>query len=212
MNTYNTAIDKREEKINSLTHFPGIIFGLTAMPFLIIYAFYHARYNVTAGIIVYGICFLLVFTVSTLFHLQNSGKLRRILKKLDHISIFFMIAGTYTPFILIYVNNEFGMRLLTILWSLSALGTIFKIFFTGKLEILSVIIYLTMGWMCLSVAESFFGGMPFIVKALIIAGGALYTIGVVFYIWRLHTYHHAIWHIFVLVAAICHFTAVSLSV
>jgi hemolysin III len=211
MDIYLTPIDHKEEKINVLTHFPGILFGLTAMPILIGYALYHANLDIAAGIIVYAICFLLVFTASTLFHLQNSGRLRMLLKKLDHISIYFMIAGTYTPFILIYVNNEFGMKLLVVLWSLSLLGTVFKIFFTGKMEILSVLIYLCMGWMCLTGAEEFFGGMPLAVKALVIFGGMLYSIGVVFYVWRLHAYHHAIWHIFLLIEAICHFTAVSLS-
>lgn len=212
MKTLLTPLNRKEEIVNSLTHLPGIIFGLIALPFLTVYAASHHNENITAGVIIYGICFLLVFTASSLFHIQQKATLRKVLKKLDHISIYFMIAGTYTPFILIYLNNSYGKWLLIILWGLTAVGTVFKLFFTGKFELLSVFIYIAMGWMCLLGADKFFSPMPGIVQNLIITGGILYTTGVIFYIWKLHSFHHAIWHLFVLFAALCHFSAVSLSV
>ena len=134
------------------------------------------------------------------------------LKIMDHISIYFLIAGTYTPFILIFVNNSFGMILLGVLWGLTALGTLFKTFFTGKFEIVSTVIYLAMGWMLLTGADTFFANMPYQIMALIVAGGILYSVGVIFYIWRMFTYHHAVWHLFVLGGAICHYSAVLLAV
>ena len=212
MKTYQTPIDPREERINSITHMLGVLFGLAAIPILIYNALNKGSSWVVAGTVIYGISFLMVFTFSTLFHRQQQGKMRELFKKLDHISIYYLIAGTYTPFILVFVNNSFGLTLLAVLWGLAALGTLFKVYFTGRFEILSVLIYVAMGWMLLVGGNRFFAEMPYSIATLIVCGGCLYSIGVIFYIWKLHTYHHAIWHLFVLIAAICHFTAVSLAV
>jgi hemolysin III len=201
-------IDIREELINSLTHGAGVLFGIIGIPFLILQAVHQGNNTSMTASIVYGISFMLVFTASTLFHSKHPGKLRERLKILDHISIYFLIAGTYTPFILIYVNNSFGLNLLIILWSLTAVGTLFKLFFTGRYELLSIFIYVAMGWMLLTGGDSFFEQMPASVISLIICGGALYMIGILFYVRRWFVYHHAVWHIFVLSAAICHYAAI----
>jgi hemolysin III len=212
MKAYSGELDLREERLNTLTHILGILFGLVSIPILILNACDTCGITVVAGICIYSLSFLMVFTSSTLFHWQKEGRSRNLWKKIDHISIYFMIAGTYTPFILIFVNNGFGMTLLIVLWSLTLLGTIFKTFFTGKFEIVSTIIYLIMGWMLLTGANAFFANMPYHIVALIVAGGILYTVGVIFYLWRLFTYHHAVWHLFVLGAAICHYAAVLMSI
>ncbi len=212
MKAYNGELDLREERLNTLTHILGILFGLVSIPFLILNACSTCGATEIIGICVYSLSFLMVFTSSTLFHWQKEGRARNLWKKMDHISIYFMIAGTYTPFILIYVNNSFGTTLLIVVWGLTILGTLFKIFFTGKFEIVSTIIYLVMGWLLLTGASAFFANMPSQVVVLIIAGGILYTIGVAFYLWRWFTYHHAVWHLFVLSAAICHYAAVLMAV
>jgi len=212
MTPYSPDLDLREERLNSMTHILGIAFGLVCIPILILNACENAATSIIIGITVYGFSFLMVFTFSSLFHWQTKAKIRRLFMILDHISIYFLIAGTYTPFILIFINNSFGMMLLSILWSLTLLGTFFKIFYTGRFEIVSTIIYLIMGWMLLTGAREFFATMPFSIVVLIITGAALYSIGVLFYIWRFFTYHHAVWHLFVLSAAICHFSAILLSV
>ena len=134
------------------------------------------------------------------------------MKIFDHISIFFLIAGTYTPFLLIYMNNNMGITLLVVLWSLTFSGTIFKCFFTGRWEILSTIIYLAMGWMLIVPGRDFFSNMPVSVIALILTGAGLYTVGVSFYIWEKRRYSHAVWHSFVLIAAICHYVAILIAV
>lgn len=211
MNSFD-EIEIREEKVNMFTHALGVLFGLISIPILLYQSMLQGNETITTGTGIYGACFLIVFLSSTLFHFQGPGKLRERLKVLDHISIYFMIAGTYTPFILIFVNNDFGMRLLYILWGLTALGVIFKLFYTGKLEWLSIIVYLAMGWMLFSDGATFFQNMPSSVVALIIAGGVLYTLGVLFYAHRWFTYHHAVWHIFSLSGAICHYIAVAISV
>jgi hemolysin III len=209
MKTCSPELELREEKVNAITHLAGILFGLVSVPFLILNACRTCGHYVIAGISLYGVSFLMVFTFSTLFHLQREGgKTRHLFKILDHISIYFFIAGTYTPFILIFVNNSFGLTLLAVLWTLALAGTVFKSFYCGRFEIISTIIYLAMGWMLLTGANAFFANMPSSVMWLIIAGAILFTVGVIFYIWRWFVYHHAVWHVLVLAGAICHYVAV----
>lgn len=202
-------LELREEKVSAITHVAGILFGLVSVPFLIINACETCGQHIIAGIIIYGLSFLMVFTFSTVFHLQKEGGRRRhIFKILDHISIYFFIAGTYTPFILIFVNNDFGLTLLIVLWILAIAGTIFKTFYCGRFEIVSTIVYLAMGWMLLTGANAFFANMPSTVVWLIIIGAILFSVGVIFYVWRWFAYHHAVWHMMVLAGAICHYVAV----
>lgn len=202
----------RLEKVNSLLHGAGILFGLISMPILIINASKNHNIAGVAGSGIYSFCFLLLFTFSTLYHGIQQPKIKEVLKILDHISIYFLIAGTYTPLILIFVNNSFGITLLVILWSLTLLGIVFKIFFTGRFEIVSTIIYVVMGWILFAGGKTFFENMPGPVIILVTIGGCLYSFGVIFYLWHKYTYHHAVWHMFVLAAAICHYVAVFISV
>ena len=208
MKTCSPELEIREEKVNAITHVVGILFGLVSVPFLILNACRTCGHFVITGISIYGLTFLMVFSCSTLFHFQKPGKTREFFKILDHISIYFFIAGTYTPFILIFVNNSFGLTLLAILWVLAIVGTVFKTFYCGRFEILSTLVYLGMGWMLVTGGNAFFANMPASVIWLIIAGAILFTVGVVFYVWRLFAYHHAVWHAFVLAGAICHYVAV----
>jgi hemolysin III len=150
MKTCSPDLEIREEKVNAITHVVGILFGLVSVPFLILNACKTCGHFVITGISIYGLSFLMVFTCSTLFHFQKPGKTREFFKILDHISIYFFIAGTYTPFILIFVNNSFGLTLLAILWVLAIAGTIFKTFYCGRFEIISTLVYLGMGWMLLT--------------------------------------------------------------
>lgn len=209
---YITDQSLREERVNSMTHALGILFGLVCIPILILSACENCGSDIIAGTAIYGFSFLMVFTFSSLFHWQTSSGIRKLFLILDHISIYFLIAGTYTPFILIFINNTFGMILLTVLWGLTLLGIFFKIFYTGRFEIVSTLIYLLMGWMLLTGAKQFFENMPPSVIFLIITGAILYSIGVIFYVKRFFRYHHAVWHLFVLFAAICHFSAILMSV
>lgn len=211
MKAYSGALDLREERWNTLTHVLGILFGLVSIPLLIINACDKTGMVVT-GTTVYGASFLMMFISSSLFHYQKEGRRRNLFKKMDHICIYYLIAGTYTPFILIFVNNSFGWMLLSVLWGLTAVGTIFKTFFTGKFEVVSTLIYLAMGWMLLIGGRQFFSNMPYEIAALVVAGGILYSIGVLFYLFRWFTLHHAVWHLFVLAAAICHYTAINMAV
>ena len=212
METGNKDNQLKLERINSLSHAVGILFGFIGVPVLIAMT---TKSNNIAGITgtgIYGFCFLLLFTSSTLYHGFQQPDIKKKLKILDHISIYFLIAGTYTPLILIFVFNTFGISLLVILWSLTLAGIFFKLFFTGRFEIVSTIIYILMGWILFAGGKTFFAGMPSRVIILISIGGILYSMGVIFYLWKKYTYHHLIWHLFVLAAAICHYAAVLISV
>ena len=207
METYT----RKQEIVNGLTHGVGMIFGAAGIPVLIAIASAHHNIPGIIGAGIYGFCFLLLFTSSTIFHFSLEPSIRRLFKIFDHISIYFFIAGTYTPFLLVYMNNSFGRTMLYVLWGLTLLGIFFKARFTGRFEALSTIIYLAMGWMMVAGGRQFFDSMPVQVVTFICIGAALYTVGVIFYVWDKYLYTHAVWHVFVLAAAMCHYVAVLLS-
>lgn len=200
------------ELVNSIIHGFGIIFGIVSIPVLIALAIKSDNTPGVIGAAIYGFCFLQLFTFSTLYHGFQHPQVKRVLEILDHISIYFLIAGTYTPFLLIYLNNTFGITLLVILWSLTALGIVFKIFFTGKWNIISTIVYILMGCIMIFGGRTFFVEIPGDVMTMILIGGALYLLGVIFYLWEKYPYNHAVWHFFVLAAAVCHYVAILLAV
>jgi len=212
MQIQNPELRLKQELVNSIMHGFGILFGIISIPILITLAAKGGNINGVIGSGIYGFCFLMVFTFSTLYHGFQHEKVKRALKILDHISIYYLIAGTYTPLILIYNHNSFGLTLLCVLWSLTIVGTVFKIFYCGKWEIISTAIYLLMGWSMLAGGKTFFSEMPGPVLEMVVAGGVIYSLGVIFYLWDKYVYNHAIWHLCVLAAAICHYIAILLSV
>ena len=210
MDTYDRhqAYDRRQEIVNGWTHAGGILFGLAALPLLPGIATFHGNTQGIIGSCVYGICFLLAFSSSTLYHFSRDPRIKKALKIFDHISIYFFIAGTYTPFLLVYVNNPFGLTLLVTLWVLTAVGVVFKIFFTGRFEVVSTIIYMAMGLIMVAGGRKFFDQLPHSVLVFICIGAGLYIVGTFFYLWDKYRYTHAVWHGFVLTAALCHYVAV----
>lgn len=206
-----TTYTPKQEFVNGLIHGFGIVFGVSCLPVLTALAVAHNNIHGIIGAGIYGFCFLLLFTTSTLYHLASNKEAKRVLEILDHISIYFLIAGTYTPFLLVYMYNPFGITLLCVLWGLALLGIFFKVFFTGKFDVISVLIYLLMGWAVVAGGSTFFVTVPFNVLVLVFTGGVLYTAGLVFYFWDKHMYTHALWHGTVVAAAICHYVAVLLT-
>jgi len=207
-----TQFTVKQELVHSIIHAFGILFGIISIPILSVLAARNANVPGIVGASIYGFCFLMLFSFSTLYHSFQQPQVKKVLEVFDHISIYFLIAGTYTPFLLIYLNNSFGITLLAVLWGLTVAGIFFKIFFTGRFEIISIIIYLAMGWILVVGGKRFFTELPADVLTFIIIGGGLYSVGVVFYLWQKYTWHHAVWHFFVLAAAVCHYVAVLLAV
>ena len=214
MVTYSkdTPFSLKQEMVHSIIHAFGILFGIISIPILTAIAAKNASVIGIVGASVYGFCFLMLFTFSTLYHSFQQPQVKRVLEVFDHISIYFLIAGTYTPFLLIYLNDSFGITLLCVLWGLTVAGIVFKIFFTGRFEVVSLIIYVAMGWILVAGGKRFFIDLPTDVLVLLIIGGGLYSLGIIFYLWQKFYWHHAVWHFFVLVAAVCHYVAVLLAV
>lgn len=206
-----THYTRNQEIVNGLTAGPGILFGVSGILVLVGLAIAHNNIPGIIGSGIYGFCFLFLFTSSTVYHFVQEPGLKKLFRIIDHISIYFMIAGTYTPFLLVYMNNTFGISLLIILWVLTALGIVFKIYLTGRYEFISTLMYVFMGWIMVVGGKQFLRDLPPTVLILIVSGGLLYTVGVLFYHRDRHTYSHAVWHLFVLAAALFHFVAVMMS-
>ena len=192
-----------EEKLNALTHGIGAFLGIISLGFLIYYDTHKTPFSLFS-VIIYGSSVVILFTASTFYHLAVDQKKKYYLRITDHISIYFLIAGTYTPVLLISLVDSLGWILFYLVWTITALGIVMKLFFTGKFEVFSTLMYLAMGWLIVfdlsSLADKINEGMVFL-----IAGGVAYTVGVVFYTFERIPYNHVIWHLFVLIGAFCHF-------
>ena len=205
-----SAYSEIHEKYNVITHALGFLFGLIAFPFLIIAVSDFPKSDIldVMGAIFYAIGFLMVFGFSSLYHFQREPSRKFLMKKWDHISIYYLIAGSYSPFLLAYASEQTAQTMLLVLWGLALVGTIFKLFFTGKFRMVSTAIYLAMGWSIVAAPASFTNAIPPDKYFWIWLGGAFYTIGVIFYLVKKIPFHHAIWHVFVLLGALAHFVGI----
>tara|TARA_B100000768_G_C11265129_1_gene370680 strand:- start:1381 stop:2004 length:624 start_codon:yes stop_codon:yes gene_type:complete len=197
---------KFEEHLNTITHGFGAFLGIIGLGYLIYFDTHKTTYSFIS-LVIYGCSIIILFTTSTLYHLITDQRTKRFLRILDHISIYFLIAGTYTPVLLITLIDSLGWFLLYVVWGITAFGFILKLFFTGKYENFSTISYLIMGWLIVfdisSLTEKIGEGVFFLV-----AGGISYSIGIIFYVIESIPYNHVIWHLFVLIGALCHFIMV----
>ncbi|MEZ5042490.1 MAG: hemolysin III family protein [Saprospiraceae bacterium] len=206
MNKINWHKLPTEEKANVLTHGFGILAGLALTPFLI--------YRATGiplqlfGVLIFSLSLLAVYTSSTIYHSVQSERMKFAWRKIDHISIYFLIAGTHTPFLLLFLNNSTGIIYLWILWGLVLLGILYKLFFFDRWEWLSLVLYLGMGWMAAFTLPLMLKVIPMASFNWIIVGGICYTLGVFFYAFKRIPYNHAIWHLFVLGGSSGHYVAV----
>jgi hemolysin III len=159
---------------------------------------------------VFGLTLLVLYTVSTLYHLRRSGRSKLLFRKLDHAAIFLLIAGTYTPFLLTHLRGPWGWTLFGIVWGLCGAGAVFQLFFGARYRLASTLAYLFVGWLIVVALHPMLTHAPHGGLWLLLAGGICYTIGVVFYLWQRLRYHHAVWHGFVLGGSTCHYLAVLL--
>ena len=203
----------KQELANSLTHGFGIILILLGIP-VVFWVIADKQLSpaswTTLGI--YWFSLLMVYVNSTIYHASRQQEAKKIFKILDHISIYFLIAGTTTYFVLRYVEGSVGMIFVLVQWLLVLAGVLFKIFFTGRFRILSTFLYLGLGLMVLFISQSLWVNMPGNVFAWIWIGGALYAGGTIFYLWKRLYYQHAIWHLFVLGGSISHYIALLYSI
>lgn len=197
-----------EDVANALTHGFGLVLSLVGLCLLVALAVSHgtALHIVTCS--VYGVTLVALYTASTLYHSIHFPRVKRILKIIDHCSIYLLIAGTYTPFTLVLFHDGWGWALFGLVWGLSVFGIIFKVFFVDRFRITSVSVYLLMGWMAIVAIKPMLALVPAGGIRLLLMGGVIYTAGILFYVWKRIPYNHAIWHVFVLAGSACHYFAV----
>ncbi|WP_339917484.1 PAQR family membrane homeostasis protein TrhA [Yeosuana marina] len=199
-----------EEKLNSLTHAFGAMLGIAALVLLIVFNTHKSDWSLFS-VIVYGLSIIILFSASTLYHSVKREKKKHYFRIIDHISIYLLIAGTYTPVLLITLSHSMGWTLFWVVWGIAAFGVILKLFFTGRFEVFSTSLYLFMGWLVIfdfaNLSNALGNGILWL-----FAGGMAYTVGIVFYAIHRIPYNHVIWHLFVLAGAICHFFMIFLYV
>lgn len=202
----------REEFANALIHGLGAVFFIAAAPYLF--------YNLNSGtdprsalpVVIYVMCLLVTYFASTVYHAVTMPEYKKTLRILDHVSIFLLIGGTFTPIIYFNMGTWNGWPFLIAFWSLMIGGVIFKIFFTGRFKLVSTLIYVGVAWFGAMMAAPIFNNIPKPVLAYIIAGGLFYTLGTIFYMQKRMKFNHAVWHLFVLAGSLLHFYAVLLQV
>jgi len=202
------TFSKREEIANAITHGIGIILSIAALVILIAFATIHGTALHVVSFTIFGVTMLILYTSSTLVHSFPQGKAKNVFEILDHSAIYFFIAGSYTPFLFIAVQGALGWTLLSIVWGLAIFGTVFKVFFVKKFLHLSTILYIAIGWLIVFAWKPLVTSVPTYGMVFLVIGGVIYSIGAVFYVWRGFKYHHAIWHLFVLIGTVMHFFAV----
>ena len=195
---------KKEEFWNTLTHFIGIVLSLVGFPLLIMSNNDLSSFSLVS-ILFFEFGLLFVYISSTLYHYVDNIKLKKKLRTLDHISIFYLIAGSYAPVCLIKLYNHSGIEIFIIVLTIMLTGTFFKLFYTGKYERFSLFLYLAMGWLIVFKINTLIDLISFNGLALIIASGLFYTLGTFFYSSKKIKYSHAIWHLFVLGGSTTHY-------
>lgn len=200
---------EKEELYNSLTHGIGFILSLVGFVFLVSTHKQTSFWSI-ASIFLYGISLSFLYLVSTLYHYAKDEKKKYKYRILDHISIYYLIAGTYSPVVLLALSGSKGWLLFFIVWGIALVGTILKIFFTGKFEAISLVLYLVMGWLIVFDFSALKEAVPSGAISLLIAGGLAYSLGIAFYLWEKLPYHHVVWHMFVMAGSFFHFLLIYL--
>lgn len=202
---------KKEEFWNTFTHAIGLLLALTGIVIL----YRSARFeneNLRLGLILYSISLILLYAASTGYHFVSKKNLKRKLRVVDHISIFFLIAGTYSPMVLTLLKDSYGIYLFYTVWGIAIHGTILKLFFTGRFEKLSLILYLLMGLLIVIDSLAVFNTFSSMEILMLILGGVFYIVGIYFYTKSSMYFNHVIWHIFVLLGSFSHFLMIYFTV
>lgn len=200
-----------EEVANSLSHGLGLVIAIAALPILIVNAAERGNPTMIVGNAIFGSSAILLYLVSTLYHALPHKRIKDLLQVLDHVAIYFFIAGTYTPFTLGVLHGAWGWSLFGLIWALALAGLLFKLMGGTRFPRLSTALYLAMGWVVLIAIRPLWLHMPAPGLYLLLAGGLSYTLGVVFFVLdEKIPYTHFIWHLFVLAGTVFHFFAVLL--
>ena len=200
-----TSYSPLEERLNAISHGAGVIAATVGLIFLLIKV--DGIYGQFACL-VYGLSMILMFLSSTLYHSAKSQNFKAFFKVVDHSAIYLLIAGTYTPFMVLAIGGWVGLTGMIIVWSIALIGIFFKIFANQRFPKLSVITYLLMGWIAIFFIYPLYHALTTQGLWLLLAGGLCYTVGVLFYVAKKVQFTHAIWHMFVVAGCVCHFCAI----
>jgi hemolysin III len=202
------SVSVREEVANALTHGLGAAAALAGGAVLITLAALYGDGWQLVSAIVFGLCLLLLYIASTLYHAIQHPVAKARLKVFDHCAIYLLIAGTYTPFTLVGLRGPWGWSLFAAIWALAFAGVAFKLFYTGRFKLLSTLFYIAMGWLVVVAIKPLLGALDAWTFGWLLAGGVFYTLGTVFYHRPSLPYAHAIWHMFVIAGSVCHYISV----
>jgi hemolysin III len=201
-----------EEIANSVTHGVGLLLSLAGFVVLLVFAILRGTASPIVACSIYGATLICLYAASTLYHAVISPRLKHALKICDHSAIYLLIAGTYTPFLLLNLRGAWGWSLFGVVWGLAFAGILLKFWFIDHFEYLSTAVYVAMGWLVIIAAKPVLAHVPTPSLLWLLAGGLLYTSGVIFYMWKRLPYGHVIWHLFVLGGSACHYIAILRSV
>lgn len=197
----------KEERANILTHGFGFVAALVGIPFL--FSTMESNSNsYQFALIIFSFSMLLVYAASTIYHFMIDEKRKFLWKKIDHIAIYFLIAGTNTPLVIQYLENPLARNYLILLWSMVAIGIIYKLFLIGKYQYFSLVFYIILGGLGIGVIAPMLEKMPIESFYWLLSGGIAYLVGTVFYMWKKLPFSHAIWHLFVLTGTFCHYMSI----
>ncbi len=198
---------KREDYLNVITHGLGAVLSLVGLVYLLL-AHDNLRPAVMIGVIIYGLSMFALFTASSLYHFAQNPQKRSFLKRMDHAMILVMISGTYAPFCLV-MNTTASIVILALVYILSVIGILLKVKYINVKSAVSILIYLVVGWLAIFMFKDILTYFDPIVVILMVSGGMVYSVGALVYAFTSFEFHHALWHVFVLVAAILFFFAVN---
>ncbi len=203
-----TFYDTKEEKINVISHFVGLLLSIAALALLVVKASLMGNVWHIVSFSVYGLSLIVLYLASTLYHNSKNPIKRAKLNIFDHAAIYVLIAGSYTPFTLVTLNGTVGWVLFGLTWGAALAGVVFKIFFIGKFDKLSTVMYVLMGWMVVFAMKPLYENLSPQGLFWLIMGGVFYTVGAVFYAQNKLKFNHAIFHIFVLLGSASHFVSI----
>lgn len=212
MKKNNNALKKIESKgeeiANFVSHTAGAGLAILGFIMLIIRASWYNNIPALVSYIIFSLGLMVLYTMSSIYHGLKPSTAKNVFEILDHSSIYFLIAASYTPFLVLGLKSNLGITLLVIQWVICIIGITFKAFFTGKFKGISTIVYLIMGWMIVFSWTELVAKISPISLGFLITGGILYSLGTVFYMWKVCKFNHMIWHIFVILGSIAHYVAV----
>ena len=212
MKKKGTALKKLESKgeeiANFVSHTVGAGLAILGFIMLIIRAAWFNNIPAIISYIVFSLGLMVLYTMSSIYHGLKPSKAKNVFEILDHSSIYFLIAASYTPFLVLGLKSSMGITLLIIQWVICALGITFKAFFTGKFKGISTVVYLIMGWMIVFSWNELISKVSPISIIFLVTGGILYSLGTIFYMWKVCKFNHMIWHIFVVLGSIAHYIAI----